>query len=113
MLQQEGAPMEPGSLPVVRIADDGELADVREVFEQLGVEWLPADEAPDRPAALLVATPAHLIGARAQSSPSVAPAGFRIAVVDKMTKGLQRELDRARPDFLVTRPFHAAALRLL
>jgi hypothetical protein len=105
--------MEPGSLPVVRIADDGELTDVRELFEQLGVEWVSADEEPARPTALLVATPNHLVGARAQSSPSAPLPAFRIAVADKMTKGLQRELDRARPDFVVTRPFHAAALRLL
>ena len=104
--------MEPGSLPVVRIADDGELADVRELFEQLGVEWLSADEEPQRPTALLVATSSRLL-ARAQGSSDVPPPTFRIAVVDKMTKGLQRELDRARPDFLVSRPFHAAALRLL
>jgi hypothetical protein len=105
--------MEPGSLPVVRIADDGELADVREVFEQLGVEWLSADDAPERPTALLVATPARLVGARAKSDPSIPPIAFTIAVAEKMTKGLQRELDRARPDFVVARPFHAAALRLL
>jgi len=105
--------MEPGSLPVVRIADDGELTDVRELFEQLGVEWVSAGEEPARPTALLVATPHHMVGARAQASPSGPPATFRIAVADKMTKGLQRELDRARPDFVVTRPFHAAALRLL
>ena len=104
--------MEPGSLPVVRIADDGELADVRELFEQLGVEWISADEEPERPTALLVATSSRLL-ARAQASSNVPQATFRIAVVDKMTKGLQRELDRARPDFLVSRPFHAAALRLL
>ena len=30
-----------------------------------------------------------------------------------MTKGLQREIERARPNFLVCRPLHAAALRLL
>ncbi|HEX5065810.1 MAG TPA: PilZ domain-containing protein [Myxococcota bacterium] len=105
--------MDPGSLPVVRIADDGELTDVRELFEQLGVEWMSADETPERPTALLVATPSRMVGARAQSLPSAPPAAFRIAVADKMTKGLQRELDRARPDFVVTRPFHAAALRLL
>ena len=105
--------MEPGSLPVVRIADDGELGDVRELFEQLGVEWLSADEAPERPTALLVATPSRLLASRAQSSPAVPPATFRIVVADKMTKALQRELDRARPDFLMSRPFHAAALRLL
>jgi hypothetical protein len=104
--------MEPGSLPVVRIADDGELTDVRELFEQLGVEWLSAEEAPERPTALLVATPSRLLATR-QASPAVPQATFRIAVADKMTKGLQRELERARPDFVVSRPFHAAALRLL
>jgi len=103
--------MEPGSLPVVRIADDGELGDVRQLLEQLGVEWVRADEEPDRATALLIATPKYLIGVRGAERSELP--GFRIAVADKMTRGLQREIERARPDFLVSRPFHAAALRLL
>ncbi|HVN38629.1 MAG TPA: PilZ domain-containing protein [Myxococcota bacterium] len=104
--------MEVGSLPVVRIADDGELGDVRQLLEQLGVEWVAAGEEPERATALLVATPKYLIGARAGERPD-SLATYRIAVADKMTRGLQREIERARPDFLVSRPFHAAALRLL
>jgi hypothetical protein len=104
--------MEHGSLPVVRIADDGELRDVRQLLEQLGVEWVAADEEPERATALLVATPKYLIGSHSGER-SRALSTFRIAVADKMTRGLQREIERARPDFLVSRPFHAAALRLL
>ena len=44
--------MQSGSLPVIRIADDGELGDVRRLLEQLGVEWVAEDEAKDRPTAL-------------------------------------------------------------
>ena len=104
--------MEHGTLPVVRIADDGELRDVRQLLEQLGVEWVAAREESERTTALLIATPKYLIGARS-SERADAPPAFRIAVADKMTRGLQREIERARPDFLVSRPFHAAALRLL
>jgi hypothetical protein len=105
--------MESGSLPVVRIADDGELRDVRQLLEQLGVDWVAADDAPERPTALLIATPGRLIGARSASAGDPYASPYRIAVADKMTKGLQRELERSGPDFLVSRPFHPVALRLL
>ena len=104
--------MDSGSLPVVRIADDGELGDVRQLLDQLGVEWLRADEEPERPTALLISTPQHVVGSRAGQA-HAAPVAFRIVVADKMTRGLQREIERSRPDFLVSRPIHAAALRLL
>src|SRR5512145_1204420 len=57
-----GAAMESGSLPVVRVADDGELADVRQLLEQLGVDWVSADEAPERATALVIANPRRTIG---------------------------------------------------
>jgi hypothetical protein len=105
--------MEPGSLPVVRIADDGELVDVRNLLEQLGIEWLAGDEAAERPTALLIANPRRLIAARSNGGAAAPLPAFRIVVADKMTRSLQRELERSRPDFLVSRPFHPAALRLL
>jgi hypothetical protein len=104
--------MDSGSLPVVRIADDGELRDVRKLLDQLGVDWLRPDEEPERGTALLIATPQHALCKRFQNGGS-SPAAFRIVVADKVTRGAQRELERSRPDFLVNRPFHAAALRLL
>ena len=106
---EKEAAMRPGSLPVIRIADDGELADVRHLIEELGVEWLGENEAQDRPTALWIGTPGRLMAACGAG----AQAAFRIVVADKMTKGLQRQLERERPDFLVSRPFHPAALRLL
>jgi hypothetical protein len=102
--------MEQGTLPVVRLADDGELDDVRNLLDQLGVDWVASDEEPERPTALWIANPRRFIAAReAAATPGV----FRIVVSDKMTRTLQRELERNGPDFLVTRPFHAAALRLV
>jgi len=105
--------MESGALPVVRIADDGELLDVRNLLEQLGIEWLCGDDEAERPTALLIANPRRLISSRSHGSPALPPPSFRIVVADKMTNSLQRELERSRPDFLVSRPFHPAALRLL
>jgi hypothetical protein len=101
--------MEAGSLPVIRIADAGELADVRHLIEELGVEWVAEAESPKRPTALWIGTPGRLMAA----GKTCAQAGFRIVVVDKMTRTLERQLERQRPDFLVSRPFHPAALRLL
>jgi hypothetical protein len=103
--------MDSGGLPVVRIADDGELGDVRKLLEQLGVEWVRADEDSDRPTALWIVSPQRLVGS--QSAPDASAQVFRIVVADKMTHALQREIERSRPDFLVSRPFHPAALRLL
>jgi hypothetical protein len=105
--------MQSGTLPVIRIADDGDLADVRQLIEEIGVEWVAEDEAQDRPTALWIGTPGRLIAARVAGAQAAAPATFRIVVADKMTKTLQRQLERERPDFLVSRPFHPAALRLL
>ncbi len=101
--------MEAGSLPVIRIADAGELADVRHLIEELGVEWVAEAEAPTRPTALWIGTPGRLMAAGGPGP----QAGFRIVVTDKMTRTLQSQLERQRPDFLVSRPFHPAALRLL
>ena len=64
----EEAAMESGSLPVVRIADDGELDDVRRLLEQLGVEWMAEDEEPDRATALWIGSPQRLIGERPPSA---------------------------------------------
>ena len=61
----------------------------------------------------LIANPRRLIATRSAHSPDMPPPIFRIVVADKLTKALQRELERSRPDFLVRRPFHPAALRLL
>ena len=90
-IPEKEATMETGSLPVIRIADDGELADVRQLIEELGVEWVADDEAPNRPTALWIGTPGRLMAAGTAG----APAAFRIVVADKMTKTLQRQLERA------------------
>jgi len=105
--------MESGALPVVRIADDGDLDDVRHLLEQLGVEWMAEDEEPDRATALWIGNPHRLIGELPPGAGAAGAVAFRIVVADKMTNMLRRALDRARPDFLVSRPFHPAALRLL
>lgn len=55
--------MEAGSLPVIRIADAGELADVRHLIEELGVEWVAEAEAPKRRTALWIGTPGRLMAA--------------------------------------------------
>jgi hypothetical protein len=74
---EEEAAMESGSLPVVRIADDAELTDVRQLLEQLGVEWVAEDEALDRPTALWIGTPARLIAPRASSAPRPSGSSWR------------------------------------
>ena len=98
-------------LCVVRVSDDGELGDVRSLLDELGVDWVSGDDQPERATALWIGNPRRLVAARSGAAEAVAP--FRIVVADKLTKTLQRELERERPEFLVSRPIHPAALRLL
>jgi hypothetical protein len=98
------------SLPVVRISDDGELADVRNVLDQLGVDWVADMEEPERPTALWIANPRRLV---AHTGDLGERAPFRIVVADKLTETLQSELERHRLEFLISQPTHPAALRLL
>jgi hypothetical protein len=97
-------------LPVVRVCDDGELDDVRSLLDQLGVDWVRDDEERERPTALWIGNPRRLIAA-AEAGEAI-PA-FRIAIADKLTKALQGQLERFDPEFVVSRPVHPSALRLL
>ena len=99
--------MSSDTLPVVRVCDDGELGDVRSLLDQLGVDWVSDDEDSERPTALWIGNPRRLMAA---SDAGEMPAAFRIAIADKLTKTLQRQLERIAPEFVVERPMHPSAL---
>jgi hypothetical protein len=105
--------------PAALILDDGELNDVQEILEELGVEFgrvrggaIVSDMPP--PKALLVATPRR-ISAVAQSDgpPQAEGAPVRIVVVTEDSNTLREQLREIGFDYLVRRPVHPEALRLL
>ena len=107
--------------PSILILDDGELADVAELLEQLGEPFvrlrggtIPAHVEP--PTRLLVAT-ARRATLTSEALPGAGgmggPRAIRIAVVDEDSNTLRSRLRRLGFDWLVRRPVHGQALRLL
>lgn len=103
--------------PSVLIVDDGELGDVRDILEDLEVDYshlrgsaVPRDlEAPQR---LFVSTARR--AAVAASWPGLASGGpVKLGVVAEDSNALREALRRSGFDFLVRPPVHREALRLL
>jgi len=107
------------NIPAVLILDDGELDDVQTILEELEVEFgrvrggAIAPNTP-HPKSLLMATPRRI---SAISSIGEVPEGedppVRVVVVDQDSKTLRDQLRQVGFDFLVRRPVHPEALRLL
>lgn len=103
--------------PSVLLVDDGELDDVRELLDEIGVDYLhlrggaiPADPPPPR--ALFVATTRRAMLAQPWSFPR-GEGPTRIAVVTEDSNTARSMLRRIGFDFLIRRPCHPYALRLL
>jgi len=107
----------PGTL----VLDDGELGDVRAALEQIGVEYTYLRGGAsdgirvEAPGQLLVATPRRALklarGNRDERNPEPAP--VRIVVSDQDSVGLRDQLRGVGFDYLVRRPIHPGALRLV
>ncbi|MBW2316552.1 MAG: PilZ domain-containing protein [Deltaproteobacteria bacterium] len=98
----------------VLLLHDGELSDVAALLGEFEVEWLEVLARGSQPAAapLLIGTPARLLRFELPGGPdSVA----RIAICDGAGAGktLRRKLEAHGVDFVLRRPVHPAALRLL
>jgi hypothetical protein len=107
------------SIPRVLLLDDGELDDVQRILEDLEVDFGRVQggaSAPNTPLpkALLMATPRRIASVMAidnlldDEEPPV-----RVVVVDQDSKTLRDQLRQVGFDFLVRRPVHPEALRLL
>jgi len=107
------------NIPRVLLLDDGELDDVQRILEDLQVDFgrvqggAIAPNTP-HPKALLMATPRRIsavaaidAAARGEDPP------VRVVVVDQDSKTLRDQLRQVGFDFLVRRPVHPEALRLL
>ena len=107
------------NIPAVLILDDGELDDVQRIFEELEVDFgrvqggAIAPNTP-HPKSLLMATPRRIsaVSAIDEASEGEDPP-VRVVVVDQDSKTLRDQLRQVGFDYLVRRPVHPEALRLL
>ena len=103
--------------PAALILDDGELDDVQRVIESLGVEFARvrggaiASTTPP-PTSLLVATPRRISAVSIPDDQSEDPP-IRIVVVTEDSNTLREQLRSIGFDYIVRRPVHPEALRLL
>lgn len=104
----------PNATPRALLVHDGELADVRALLGDLGVRVFEARRADGADLRqrwdLVVATPRLVPGA---SGGRPAEAGARIAVLPHESRTLAARLRRGDVDYVVRRPVHPDALRLL
>jgi hypothetical protein len=107
------------NIPAVLILDDGELDDVQRILEELEVDFgrvrggAIAPNTP-HPTSLLMATPRRIsaVSAIDEASGDEDPP-IRVVVVDQDSKTLRDQLRQVGFDYLVRRPVHPEALRLL
>jgi hypothetical protein len=103
-------------VPSVLMLDDGELEDIQAMLEQLQVPLARIRggaivKGTPAPRDLLIATPRRIDAVVPASASSAAP--VRIVVVQEDSTGLRERLRRSGFDYLVRRPVHPEALRLL
>jgi hypothetical protein len=104
--------------PSVLLLDDGELDDIQRLLEETGVPYARVrggaivDGTPP-PQDLLISTPRRIEAVRKVGSQPDAPALVRLVVVNEDSNTLREQLRRCGFDYLVRRPVHPEALRLL
>jgi hypothetical protein len=103
--------------PAVLVLDDGELDDVQEMLQEMAIPFarirggaiVPGSEPPRD---LLIATPRR-IDAVHDAIGEAADPPVRVMVVNEDSNALRSQLRRSGFDYLVRRPVHAEALRLM
>lgn len=105
--------------PWVAVVDDGELEDIRELLDDLGVDfthWHKADVPTTgrEPGRLLVTTATHASTLRLKRLPMRKPGRpVWIAILDTDSRTQRNLLLQCGFDFLVRRPVHPIAMRML
>lgn len=109
--------------PEILVVDDGELEDVCEVLRELGASFdrrrgAGSGEPLQTPRSLLVISPRHALGLGLGLARQRGPQGLQrgpagVVIVAEDSPVLRSMLRQAGFDFLVRRPLHRAALRLL
>lgn len=103
----------------VVIADDGELAELREVLDALGVAFVERPPATGREAGalraeLLFSTPRHALELeRRRGRDTGTRAREHVVVLDAASRTLGRVLERSGCDFVLRAPVHREVYRLL
>jgi PilZ domain len=103
--------------PAVLLLDDGELEDIQLMLQEMAIPFarirggaiVPGTEPPKD---LLIATPRRIDSVRTAIGGAVEPP-IRVMVVNEDSNALRTQLRRSGFDYLVRRPVHAEALRLM
>jgi hypothetical protein len=103
--------------PVI-IIDDGELADVRQLLAQLGIEYREESSlesvAGGARCGLLVTSARRALGSGNRGSGGANPScKLHIVVYDTLSRTVRRVLAQSGCDVMIGRPIHPAVLRLL
>ena len=103
--------------PAVLVLDDGELDDVQQMLQEMAIPFarirggaiVPGSEPPRD---LLIATPRRIDAVRDAVGEAI-DGPVRVMVVNEDSNALRSQLRRSGFDYLVRRPVHAEALRLM
>lgn len=106
-----------GTPPAVLILDDGELDDVQELLQECEIPFARIRggaivQGTPPPRDLLIATPRRIDAVDDAVGESVNPP-VRVMVVNEDSNSLREQLRRSGFDYLVRRPVHTEALRLM
>jgi hypothetical protein len=106
-----------GGAPAVLVLDDGELDDVQQMLQEMAIPFARIRggaivQGCEPPRDLLVATPRRIDAVRDAVGTSAVPP-VRVMVVNEDSNALRSQLRRSGFDYLVRRPVHAEALRLM
>lgn len=107
-----------GESPPVLLLDDGELDDVQQILGETGVQYgrirggAIAPETPP-PRTLLIATPRRIDAVAQLDFTDLEKGPVRIVVVDQDSPTLRSQLRMIGFDYLIRRPVHPEAIRLL
>jgi hypothetical protein len=103
--------------PAVLVLDDGELEDIELMLQEMAIPFarirggaIVAGTQPPRD--LLIATPRRIDAVRTAVGGAIDPP-IRVMVVNEDSNALRMQLRRSGFDYLVRRPVHAEALRLM
>jgi len=105
------------TIPAVLVLDDGELEDIQLMLQEMKIPFarirggaVVAGTQPPRD--LLIATPRRIDAVRVAVGAAIDPP-IRVMVVNEDSNALRSQLRRSGFDYLVRRPVHAEALRLM
>jgi hypothetical protein len=102
----------------VLLLDDGELDDIQEALDEIGAAYARVRggaivDGTRPPTDLLIATPRRIEAVAKVEGSEDGPNPLRLVVVSEDSTGLREQLRRSGFDYLIRRPVHPEALRLL